>query len=116
MKILWKYRYVEQGQLEPDAFGRWMIEGRVKVHAKHISGYEKFNRPMYVTVAHIHQKPDGFIVSDKEVYTFKGEYPYFYDLDNGMDKGAAYGTSVEDVQRQVEERLKRTINIFKYAK
>lgn len=122
MKIDWEYKYVPDGQLEPDEHGRWAIYVNIWVNAKEaLVQYEKaaeaFGRDGYVpvTVAIIEQKGCRGATVPSTIHQFSAGIPSFRDACNlGMaHKHYFFGNTIEEVQKQVQEEFDLIEKVFK---
>lgn len=120
MKLLWRNKYVEDGVLEPDKFNRWLRIGYVKaeraalehVYPKHV--LDAFEDHLYVTLCAIHQKGTvpGIVMST--MHRFAASVPRVSEcLNIGIGwEWYIYGDTVEEVERQAEERFNELHRFF----
>ncbi len=122
MKFEWKYRYVPDGQLEPDKQNRWAVNGFIWADIKKslpdfmflIDSSKEGCLP--VKVATIFQR--GCVIGDvpSVLHQFGCVVPSLYDACGvGLVKKYYYGNTVEEVQKQVEEALNTVALIFSNA-
>jgi hypothetical protein len=115
IKFIWKYRYVPDGQLEPDEFNRWAIDCFVLVNTKKaLPTFQFAGKRLQVRVATIVQKE-----------TLPGGVPSLVDrfcacipcFDSPGTQGLSsqynfFSNEIEDLKKQVEEQFEKTRLIF----
>jgi len=111
----WRYRYVPEGQLEPDEFNRWAINCYVSVKTKNaLPEYHWAGKFMHVRVATIVQKGTMNGVVPSIVDKFCACIPCF-DSPGGDGLSSQryfYSNEIDDLKRQVEEQFEKTRLIF----
>jgi hypothetical protein len=121
MKFEWKYKYVPEGQLEPDEHNRWLLECYILVNIEEVfpqfkwvieATGEKFHG---VKVAWINQKGTlpGYVPST--VDKFCASIPTFLDAMNiGMSNSYNFFSSnLEELKQIVEANFELTAKVFK---
>ena len=123
MKFIWKYRYVPEGQLEPDKHGRWAIDCYVYVHIdKALPEYEwckeLFDRKhMPIRIATMHQKDTSPGVVPSMVHRFCVNCPSFDDAGNrGLTMSFFYSNDIDDLKRKVEAQFEKVQRVFRYCR
>lgn len=123
MKFTWKYKYVPEGQLEPDERGRWAIDCYIHVKIdKALPNYINFKKLygayMPVLVATMHQKGTENGVVPSMVDKFCVMMPSLDDAGNtGLSTQTFYySNDIEKLKKKVEDRFLYIQNIFKYTK
>ena len=113
IKLTWTYRYVPEGQLEPDQNNRWLMVGYMMVDTRKILTHLKFSKEAGVPVAYIFQKgcKNGSVPSVS--HKFACCFPSMDDT--GYENFYYFGNTVEEVKQQVEEEINKTYNIFKHS-
>jgi hypothetical protein len=122
MTIEWRNKYVDDGQIEPDKFNRWLRVGYVKVSKAALSGLypeqmleDFFKDEIPVAIACIHQKG-----------TLPGSVPSLIDkfcacipqvkecLNGGLSLQVnVFGNTIEEVEKQVEKHYSDIETFFK---
>ena len=120
MKIEWHFRYVPEGQMEPDNHGRWAVYGYIHVHVK--KGLpEKFD---WLSVHGAYHPVQCCVINQSGT---RGNpvmnYKFFCTVPDIMNPAAGFGPvrqmfsdDLEDLKRQVEERFEEMRAAFKYCK
>ena len=124
MKIEWSNRYVPDGQLEPDEMNRWQCVGylwskesefhpetswaKVLPQPKRKKGYIR------VAIAIIEQKGCRNASVPSTIHKFGCAW---LDVDNNhlSTRTYVYGHTVEEVQKQIEDKLNRVFNFLVHA-
>jgi hypothetical protein len=116
MKIEWHFRYVPEGQMEPDKQDRWAIDGFIHVHVKKglpekwhwlPFGFKKNYHPVKVCVisqSGTRGTPKGAF--RKGAFRFTCDVPYLMDPQAGFSvTRCLYSNDLEDLKRQIEQRF-----------
>ena len=119
MKFDWKYRYVSEGQIEPDKHGRWAIDCYIFVHIdKSIPKYawckKLFKKYMPVRVAIMFQKETVNGVVPSLINKYCVCMPSFEDAGIGMSQQRYfYSNDIEELKRVVEDQFIQIQSVFK---
>jgi hypothetical protein len=121
-KFLWKYRYVEEGQLNPDEHNRWAIDCYMLVHIKKALPKYDWVKEMIgkaympVRVATMVQKGSGFVPST--VHNFCVTMPTFEDAGNiGFShQRNFFSNDIEELKRVVEKEFNHIRTVFRYCR
>lgn len=117
MKFEWKYRYVPEGQLEPDKHGRWAIDCFVFVDIAALpekyawlkGTFERDYVP--VRVAIMEQKGSGDVPST--IHRFACCIPSFEHAGTGMsNQHYFYSNDIEELKKIVEDQFLLMQNVF----
>lgn len=114
----WSYRYVPEGQLEPDKFQRWAIDCYVYVHRDSLTRYNDSllsQEYLPVRVATMKQKdcyPEGV---PSLVHRFCVSFPTFDEcLNTGfVHHRNFFSNDIEELKEMVENELTYMVSIFK---
>lgn len=121
MKFTWKYRYVPEGQLEPDNHNRWALDCYISVHInKALPQYKVFkpilNNKKYIDIriASIDQKGTRGSSVPSVHDKFCASIPSFEDCGNTgfSHKYNFFSNDIEDLKRQVEEQFIMIQKVF----
>jgi hypothetical protein len=121
MKIEWKYRYVPNGQIEPDEYGRWAIDGYMFANInKSLPQYYEMkkllNNVLRIRIATIQQvgTTPGNVPS--LIHRFSAECLTFEDAGNfGMGMRYYFANDVDELKLIVEDKLNQAQSVFKYC-
>lgn len=115
MNIIWKYRYVPEGQMEPDEMNRWALDGYIAIKPEHLKGYEKFPvDTMFVQVATIIQKETRNGLSHKGMDKFSCHLPAIH-RDARLSYQNFYHRDLEELKSQVQDQLNNIQHIFNHS-
>ncbi len=122
MKFNWEYKYVEEGQLEPDKHGRWAITCRILAHIDNsIPEYDwskdAFGGYLPVKIAIILQKgtSNGNVAST--IHKYCACIPSFWDAGNtGFSNHCFYSNDIEELKKVVEREFEKIQSVFKNCK
>jgi hypothetical protein len=115
MKIHWKYRYVPEGQMEPDEINRWAVDAHIKVPSVAVKGFDKFPvETLIVRVATIVQKGtrNGSVPSIVDKFCCTMPVLSSLRLSNQYN---LFSNDLEELKSQVEEKLNQLKHIFNSA-
>ncbi len=121
MKFEWKYRYVNEGQLEPDKHGRWAIECFIYAHIDKSlpeqSCWNELHDGYYpVCVARISLKKvenDLESVTAGHIRRYESCVPSFKFPNTGMSNEVYhYSDNIEELKKIVEKEFERTKSVF----
>ena len=103
--IKWSFRYVPDGQMEPDEYGRWACVGYVPFKTK---GYFSFaGRKGWAKIAWISK-------IENEYFNFSCRFCHYSDvLNTGANEKVLYAKTLEDMQKQVQEQWDINVLFFK---
>jgi hypothetical protein len=125
-KFDWKYRYVEDGQIEPDEHGRWAIDCYMFIHIDKALPKYKWCKGLFksdkqylpVRVATMFQKEavNGAVPSIVNKYCVC--MPTFEDAGNiGMStQRYFYSNDIEELKAIVEEQFEHIRTVFKHCR
>lgn len=121
--FMWKYRYVNEGQLEPDEYGRWAIDCYMFVHIdKALPKYgwckEMLGKKhLPVRVATMYQK--GSIIGGvpSTVHKFCVTMPTFEDAGNTgfSTQRNFFSNDIEELKSIVEKEFEHLRTVFRYC-
>lgn len=124
MKIEWRNRYVEDGQLEPDEMNRWQCVGYLwskesefhpeTTFAKYVTQPPNKKGYIRVEVAVIEQKGCRNARVPSTIHKFACRWLHV-DNNSFSPEYYVYGNTVEEVQKQIEDKLNRVFNFLVHA-
>lgn len=113
IRFEWNYRYVPEGQLEPDKIGRWAIDCYMfvkinKAFPEYKAFLSKYKGYLHIRVATIKQKT---IDGAKVFYCIT---PTFEESPNtGMSNDYHfYGDTIEELKEKIENNFKNMALVF----
>lgn len=123
-KFVWNYRYVPNGQLEPDKHGRWAIDCYMFVHIEKALPKYKFVKEMTgkaympVRVATMFQKGSTIGSVPSVIHKFCVTCPSFEDAGNtGFSRERNFfSNDIEELKRIVEEQFEHLRTVFRYCR
>jgi len=123
-KFVWNYRYVPDGQLEPDKYGRWAIDCYMFVHIDKALPKYKFVKEMTgkaympVRVATMFQKGSTVGSVPSVIHKFCVTCPTFEDAGNtGFSRERNFfSDDIEELKRIVEEQFEHLRTVFRYCR
>ena len=123
-KFRWSYRYVPDGQLEPDKHGRWAIDCYMYVHIEKALPKYKWVKEMGgkaympVRVATMFQKGSTVGGVPSVIHKFCVTCPTFEDAGNTgfATQRNFFSNDIEELQRIVEEQFEHLRTVFRYCR
>lgn len=122
MEFKWKYRYVPEGQIEPDENNRWAIDCYIEsfVALDSLDRYLKDLHEQYIPIkiASINQKGTIPGIVPSLGHKFCCIIPSFDNAPNtGISNQACfYSNDIDELKKIVEQQFRQILDILKAAK
>jgi hypothetical protein len=121
--FMWEYRYVKEGQLEPDEHGRWAIDCYMFVHIDKALPKYKWYKEMLgkkhlpVRVATMHQNGSTAGSVHSTINKFCVTMPTFEDAGNiGFStQRNFFSNDIEELKAIVEKEFEHLRTVFRYC-
>lgn len=124
MKFEWKYRYVPEGQIEPDKHNRWGIDCYIFVNIdksapeyKYLNdlGFKKYMPVKIATITKKNCLPDR---CPSLIHNFCVEIPSFWAMGTiGLSNSRyLYSNDIEELKQLTEKEFTNFCNVLKYCK
>lgn len=116
-EINWRFKYVPQGQMEPDNRGRWMVIGSIKVPAALLPHYKAVGELLsngLIPVDMVHISYSNPLVRDHDGYRFEAEMYFIERANHGLEP-MFHAQTLEQAQATAQYKLHHLVACLCHA-